>query len=83
VKETPRVQVTVDHTRCVGSASCVSLAPGVFALDKSRLSIVTDPGGEPLARVLGAADQCPTQAISVVASALSADAGEEGEPDER
>lgn len=60
-----RVEITVDHNRCVGSTLCVMLAPGAFALNESGQSIVRDPAGEALAAVLNAAEQCPMSAIHV------------------
>ena len=63
---TEAVNVTVDHDRCVGTGSCVAIAPGVFALDENRLAIVTDSAGEPLERILDAVDQCPVAAVRVI-----------------
>jgi ferredoxin len=61
-----RITVTVDQNVCVGNASCVAVAPQVFALDENRQSIVIDPHGASLEDVLEAADDCPVAAISVV-----------------
>jgi len=60
------LHITVDHDRCVGSRMCVQIAPRTFALDENGQSIVIDPGGDPRASILEAAENCPTMAISVV-----------------
>lgn len=62
----------VDHELCVGSATCVSIAPRAFALGADRLSQVIDPYGEPRAAILEAVDQSPMGAISVDLKALKA-----------
>lgn len=61
----PHLQIEVDHTRCVGSAMCLALAPGVFAHNHWRQSEVVDPEGDSLEDVLEAAANCPTSAITV------------------
>jgi len=63
--EPPRLHIEVDPMRCVGSAMCVELAPGVFALNHWRQSEVVDPEGDTLADILEAAGNCPTSAITV------------------
>ena len=35
--------VDVDRDLCIGSGTCVRLAPGVFALDDEEISVVVDP----------------------------------------
>ena len=51
--------------RCVGSAMCLDLAPGVFAHNHWRQAEVVDPEGDTLEDVLEAAGNCPTSAITV------------------
>ena len=60
---TPRV--AVDGDVCMGSATCVSLAPNTFQIGDENVSIVIDPAGDPLGDVLAAEDACPTEAITV------------------
>ena len=66
------MRVTVDGARCVGSGTCVAIAPDLFALDDGRARVL-DPG-EPGARtdrdddrtaddVEEAVESCPVQAI--------------------
>jgi ferredoxin len=64
-----RVVATVDHAVCVGNAGCVATAPGVFALDEGRQSIVIDRDSASWELVVEAAEQCPVGAISVTDAA--------------
>jgi ferredoxin len=71
--ETASVTVTVDGSRCVGSATCTTLAPGSFVLDEYDRSsptpaAATDAAGAELAQSL-----CPTGAIRVVPAQPAAD----------
>jgi ferredoxin len=59
------VRVAVDHNKCVGTTICVLTVPKVFALDEKGQSIVVDPAGDTMERLLFARDQCPQGAISV------------------
>jgi ferredoxin len=67
-----RLEITVDHHRCVGSTLCILLAPGTFILDEHGQSIVRDPAGDTVEKILDAAVQCPLAAIRV----RDADTGE-------
>jgi ferredoxin len=60
-------RVTVDGDVCMGSATCVSLAPNTFRIGDENVSLVIDPGGDPLGDVLAAEEACPTEAITVEA----------------
>jgi ferredoxin len=60
-----RLRVWVDHRRCVGNGTCLTIAPAVFAHDASRQSVVVDPAGDPPEAVLEAAETCPVSAIRV------------------
>jgi ferredoxin len=57
--------VTVNQLDCVGSASCVAIAPGVFALDDDRLSRVVDLLAAPWPSIEEAAETCPVAAITI------------------
>lgn len=61
----PTVRVAVDDGVCMGSATCVSLAPNTFRIGDDNVSIVVDPAGDALGDVLAAEDACPTEAITV------------------
>lgn len=59
------VRVTVDPDLCIGSGTCVHLAPGSFDLDDDGVASPIEP---PLASeedLLRAARSCPTAAINV------------------
>ncbi len=62
---TQRLHVFVDHSRCVGNAMCLATAPGVFAHNADRQSEVVDPLGDTEEKILEAAFNCPTSAITV------------------
>ncbi|MGH9163896.1 MAG: ferredoxin [Acidimicrobiales bacterium] len=59
------LEVRVERARCIGSKTCISAAPGVFYLDLLRIAVVVDPEAASRERVLRAAAECPTKAISV------------------
>ncbi|MER7004419.1 ferredoxin [Dactylosporangium sp. NPDC000555] len=59
-------RITVNHT-CIGSGSCVGVAPGRFELDEAEgRSHPVTPDVEPDEAVLDAVASCPMEAISVV-----------------
>ena len=59
------IEVEIDRDVCMGSGNCTYHAPGAFALDDDGIAYVVDPSGAPEAAVRGAAQQCPTRAITV------------------
>lgn len=59
------LHVYVDPELCIGSGSCVRLAPGAFALDDEGVAEAIDPDAAPEDRLRLAARSCPTGAISV------------------
>lgn len=60
-----KVRARVDHDLCVGNATCIRIAPKVFALNENRQSHVVDPDGDAAERILEAAENCPVSAIIV------------------
>jgi ferredoxin len=59
-------RITINET-CIGSGSCVGLAPQYFDLDDAEgRSHPIDPDAEPDEAVLDAVASCPMEAISVV-----------------
>ena len=62
--KTPKIaRIFVDRDLCIGAASCVAIAPGVFALDDENKAVVTNPKGADDETILLAAQSCPTRAI--------------------
>ncbi len=60
------VEVTIDPNICMASGNCSFWAKNTFDLpDDMNHSIVVDPRGDDIEKVLGAARACPTQAIKV------------------
>ena len=70
---TRKLIVSVDHKRCVGNGTCLTIAPNVFAHNEDRQSVVINPAGDPNELILEAADTCPVSAITV----RDAETGEE------
>ena len=60
-----RVLIEIDRTLCFGFGDCVDTAPGVFVLDEEDKAVVIDPDAEDLDFILGAAQNCPVDAIIV------------------
>ncbi|HKY73924.1 MAG TPA: ferredoxin [Patescibacteria group bacterium] len=61
---TGKYKVTVLRDKCIGAASCVAIAPKVFALDSEQKAVII--GQDELDDVkLLAAQSCPTAAIVV------------------
>lgn len=60
------VQIEVDRGSCMSAGECLFSAREVFAADDEGKSVVIDPTGLPLSRVIDAARCCPNFAISVV-----------------
>jgi ferredoxin len=60
-----KLRVRVDHLLCVGNAMCETFAPNVFRLNDDRQSEAVNPGGDPEAQIMEAAESCPMSAIIV------------------
>ncbi len=59
------LRIEIDRDVCIGSANCVRLARGVFALDDEEIASVVDASAAPPDAVRRAESSCPTGAISV------------------
>ena len=59
------LQIDVDEFLCIGSATCVRLAEGVFVLNPEGVAVVVDPSATDEATVRRAERSCPTGAIVV------------------
>ena len=60
-----KLNVRVDHDKCMGNAICITIATKTFALNDENQSEALDPQGDSEELVLEAADNCPVGAISV------------------
>ena len=58
-------KIVVDRNLCIGAASCIAVAPGVFELDSENKAVVYNDKGADDEAILLAAKSCPTQAILV------------------
>ncbi|MCH7883181.1 ferredoxin [Patescibacteria group bacterium] len=56
-------KIVVDRELCIGAASCVAIAPKVFALDEENKAYVLDKEGADNETIIAAAKSCPTKAI--------------------
>ena len=63
-KKVPKIaRIFVDRDLCIGAASCVAIAPAVFALDdENKATVINDKGADDETIIL-AAQCCPTRAI--------------------
>ncbi|MCI3930383.1 ferredoxin [Streptomyces sp. AN091965] len=60
-----RWHVEVDRSVCIGSGMCVNLAPDGFALDSARQSHPRRAEVDASEQLLGAAEGCPVEAITI------------------
>jgi len=58
-------KIVIDRDLCIGAASCVAIAPNVFALDEENKAIVINEKGADDETILLAAESCPTKAIII------------------
>jgi len=56
-------KIVVDRDLCIGAASCVAVAPGVFTLDNENKAVLVDANGADAETILLSAQSCPTRAI--------------------
>lgn len=56
-------KIVIDRNLCIGAASCVAIAPGVFELDSENKAVVYSDTGADDDTILLAAQSCPTRAI--------------------
>lgn len=62
-----RIAIEVDRHLCYGFGDCVDSLPEVFALDDDNIAIVLDADAAVTDEVLEAAQNCPVDAIIVLA----------------
>ncbi len=58
-------KIIVDRSLCIGAASCIAIASGVFELDKENKAVVYNDTGADDETILLAAQSCPTRAIII------------------
>lgn len=58
-------KIVIDRHLCIGAASCIAVAPGVFELDSENKAVVYSDKGADDETILLAAKSCPTQAILI------------------
>lgn len=65
-KNNPSIgKIEIDRETCIGAASCVAVAPGVYELDEEGKARVKDLNGDSQQAILDAAKSCPVNAIKV------------------
>ncbi len=63
IKQKKIARIYVNRELCIGAASCIAVAPGVFQLDSENKAIVSNENGADQETILLAAQSCPTRAI--------------------
>lgn len=58
-------KIVVDRNLCIGAATCIGIAPGVFELDKENKAVIYNDKGNDDETILLAAKSCPTRAILI------------------
>ncbi|MFL5825433.1 MAG: ferredoxin [Thermoleophilaceae bacterium] len=66
VSQRNKLRIEVDRELCFGFGDCVDSAPAVFQLDDENKSVVVDPDGADRDTILGAAQDCPVDAIAII-----------------
>ncbi|MBU0576213.1 ferredoxin [Patescibacteria group bacterium] len=64
-KQIGKYKVEVIRDKCISAASCVAIAPKVFALDEAEIAIIVSQDGHDDETKLLAAQSCPTMAVIV------------------
>ena len=59
----PSLRIEIDRRCCTAMGDCMRTAPGVFEIDEDGIAIVVDAAAADRARIILAAENCPTQAI--------------------
>lgn len=57
------MRIEVKRDLCIGAASCLAVAPGVYELDSELKAVVKDPKAADEQTILESARACPTLAI--------------------
>lgn len=60
-----KYKIEIDRETCVGDEACVNEAPETFEMDDENIAKIVDEGGNDDETVLGAAQACPVDAITV------------------
>ena len=72
VESATRWQVTVDPGRCIGSGTCLALAPHLFRPGAGGITEVSAAEASAASSVLDSAICCPSQAITITDAATGA-----------
>lgn len=57
------MRIEVKRDLCIGAASCLAVAPGVYELDSEMKAVVKDPKAADDHTLIESARACPTLAI--------------------
>jgi ferredoxin len=60
----PKIMITIDRDRCMGSGVCSFHAPATFDLDDTCKAVVTGVN-DPVDAIRNAAESCPQRAITL------------------
>jgi ferredoxin len=59
------MRIEVKRDLCIGAASCLAVAPGVYELDSEMKAVVKDQNAADEKTILESARACPTLAIAL------------------
>jgi len=60
-----KYRIEIDREACIGDQACTNDAPETFEMDGDNIAVVKNPAGDSPEDILRAAQNCPTDAISV------------------
>lgn len=61
------VRIVIDADRCVGSGTCLALAPDLFDMDEDAAAAPINTIVKPTQRLTDAVARCPGSAITLIA----------------
>ena len=60
------LHIVVDRLKCISTGNCTDIAPAVFTLDETYISVIVNPHGAEVETIVAAAEACPVEAIRVI-----------------
>lgn len=64
----PGLEITIDSDECIGDGACADAASETFEMDDEDKAFVKEPIGDDRDTIIAAAEECPTDCITIVDS---------------